>query len=140
MAALNTPGFAEPEHAEDAFYTAFAKLDIVQMREVWSDADNISCIHPGGTLLLGRDAVLKSWAEIFHAHQPPKVSHRLIKTSRDHNLAVHIVEERVQSGDNDRQALVLATNIYTRTDNGWHMSAHHASLPLVEKEPPPPLH
>ena len=139
-ATKNTPAYSEPELAEDAFYTAFSGLDIAQMHSVWSDKDEVSCIHPGGTLLLGRDAVLTSWAEIFQAHRPPKVSYRLLQVNRDRNLVIHTVEERVQTGDNGRQALVLATNIYTRTNDGWRMLAHHASLPLVEHEPSPPLH
>ena len=133
---------AQPEATEAAFYAAFGKLDVLSMRRLWWVSDRISCIHPGGKLLQGYDAVMNSWEEIFRAHKPPTVGYRLIQATHDQNLVVHIVEERVKSGDSDRQAVVLATNIYTLVDGSWRMLAHHASLPLVDPkpEPAPPLH
>ena len=140
---IDTPsGHAQPEATEAAFYAAFGKLDVVAMRRVWWASDRISCIHPGGKLLQGYDAVMNSWEAIFRAHRPPTVDYRLIQATHGQNLAIHIVEERVKSGERDRQAVVLATNIYTLVDGGWRMLAHHASLPLVDPkpEPAPPLH
>ncbi len=142
MTADTPSTYTQPEATEAAFYAAFGKLDIVAMRRAWWLSDQISCIHPGGKLLRGRNAVMSSWEEIFRAHEPPTVDYRLIQTTRDQNLVVHTVEERVKSGESDRHALVLATNIYTLVDDSWRMLAHHASLPLVDPrpEPQPPLH
>ena len=128
--------FADPAAAEAAFYAAFRDLDLDQMRAVWIESVDASCIHPGGGLLQGTDAVLASWAEIFRDSAPPRIAHRLIQASTDERLAVHTVEEDVQSGGGQRQAVVLATNVYRYVEGkGWRMLAHHASLPLVESSP-----
>ena len=129
--------YPDPLAAEEAFYAAFRALDLEQMRAVWTDSANASCIHPGGGLLQGTQAVLESWAEIFRESAPPRISHRLVQASTDDHLAVHTVQEDVSSGSG-RQAIVLATNIYGFIDGGWRMLAHHASLPLVETDPPAP--
>lgn len=136
--------FPDPSAAESAFYAAFQTLDIEKMRDVWADSVNTSCIHPGGQLLQGTEAVVTSWSDIFRDSQPPQISYRVIQTSVDERLAVHTVEETVVSGSGQRKAIVLATNIYMYSALGWRMLAHHASLPLVEKSSPqtesPALH
>ncbi len=132
-----TMSFADPSAAEAAFYAAFRNLDLDQMKAVWIESVSASCIHPGGGLLQGTDAVLASWAEIFRDSAPPRIAHRLIQASTDERLAVHTVEEDVQSGGGQRQAMVLATNVYGYVEGkGWGILAHHASLPLVESSPP----
>lgn len=125
--------FPDPAAAEEAFYAAFRTLDLEQMKTVWSGSADDSCIHPGGGLLQGADVVLASWAEIFRDSAPPQVRHRLIQTTSDERLAVHTVEESVSTGSGQRHAVILATNIYARGEDGWRMLAHHASLPLVER-------
>ena len=136
--------FPDPTSAEQAFYAAFRELDEDAMRAVWADSGDASCIHPGGTLLRGTEDILNSWREIFHEASPPQIEHRLIQASSDARLAVHTVEEQVRSGEGGRRAVILATNVYIFTGDGWRMLAHHASLPLVESntptETPRPFH
>ncbi len=139
--------FDSPAAAEAAFYTAFSKLDLVGMRAVWLDSDAASCIHPGSGLIQGLEKIMASWASIFRNSQAPRVEHRLVQASSDLNLAVHTVAENVSAGSGDKNALVMATNVYTRVEGGqWRMLAHHASLPLIEPEQEPeqpmatPLH
>lgn len=135
--------YPDPTSAEDAFYAAFRELDDEGMQTVWSDSTDASCIHPGGGLLQGKSAVINSWREIFKEARPPTIEHRLIRASADARLAVHTVEERVNSGSGSREAIILATNVYIYCDGGWSMLAHHASLPLLEarsEEAPPALH
>ena len=136
--------FPDPTSAEQAFYAAFRELDEQGMQAVWVDSDEASCIHPGGTLLRGTYDIIGSWREIFDEASPPQIEHRLIQASSDERLAVHTVEEQVSSGEGGRRAVILATNVYIFTADGWRMLAHHASLPLVESreqpETPRPLH
>lgn len=124
--------FTNPAEAEAAFYTAFRDLDIDGMRQVWLASEGTSCIHPGGDLLQGIEAILASWTSIFGDNQPPHVDHRLIQASANGNLAVHTVEESIRSHDGETHAVVLATNVYGMVEGGWRMLAHHASLPLVD--------
>lgn len=136
--------FPDPAAAEAAFYAAFRNLDDDAMRAVWLESPDASCVHPGGSLLHGTEQVLASWQEIFRESSPPTVDYRLVQASADGKLAVHTVEEHVNSSSGTRRAVIIATNVYTHTDTGWRMLAHHASLPLVEKtvapQPVPALH
>lgn len=137
--------FETPAAAEHAFYEAFVKRDLGAMRQVWSDDVTVACIHPGAGLLLGIDAIMQSWAEIFDGAMTPQVKVKPIQVRTDVELSWHLVEEHIRSADQARGATVFATNVYQRDNGGWLMRLHHASLPLVESEPEPmsqrpPLH
>lgn len=126
-------GFDSPESAEAAFYDAFAATDLAAMARVWLEGETAVCVHPGGGLLMGKDAVMQSWSEILTGATPPRVECRLINRIAAADLRVHVVETRIQAGANPSAdpSLVIATNIYTRGPEGWHLSVHHASLLLV---------
>jgi hypothetical protein len=124
--------FKEPTDAERAFYRAFVDRDLTAMRAVWIDAPAAACVHPGGGLLLGIEAIMASWRDIFSGTSAPRIRVIPVQTRIDRNIAVHIVEEHIESADQDRAATVIATNIFERVEQGWLMRLHHASLPLVE--------
>jgi hypothetical protein len=110
--------FEDASAAEAAFYSAFAEVDIEVMDRVWARRVEVLCVHPGGSLLRGRPAVMQSWMEIFSGTQPPRVEYRLLG----------------RFGRNaEAPNRVLATNVYTREEGSWRMVEHHASLPLVER-------
>ncbi len=126
--------FAHPEAAEEAFYAAFATLDLAGMGALWVQDQRPFCVHPGGDLLEGRRAVLESWREIFSGSEPPAIEHRLLGSFQSGDLAIHLVEEMIQPRGSGGQAnRVLATNVYVREDDCWRMAEHHASLPLVAR-------
>ncbi|HSO41257.1 MAG TPA: nuclear transport factor 2 family protein, partial [Rhodospirillales bacterium] len=60
--------------ANEAFYAAFTGRDLEAMEKVWSQRDNITCIHPGWTPLIGREAVMESWRAILTNPQSPQVT------------------------------------------------------------------
>jgi ketosteroid isomerase-like protein len=124
-------GFTDPEHAETAFYQAFAGLAIDVMEAVWSSHPDAVCIHPGGPVLEGRAPILRSWAEIFRSADGPEVARRTLSTSRTADLAVHVVEERIgpRGAAASLGAIVIATNVYRREADGWRLVVHHASVP-----------
>jgi len=130
---MSGPPFASPDAAEEAFYAAFAAADLRGMEVVWAYGDPVACVHPGGDLLAGRQAVMQSWMDIFSGARPPTLDHRVVASFTDGNLTVHLVEERIRpSGRPAEEATrVLATNTYRREDNGWRIAAHHASLPMI---------
>ena len=66
-----------PEDIEAQFYEALQRGDIDKLMAVWSDDDEIVCVHPGGPRLIGAAAIRASFEGIFsngvvHA-QPHKV-------------------------------------------------------------------
>lgn len=121
--------FQSPEAVEKAFYTAFAACDAQAMAKVWAD-DSVICIHPGSSALIGHAAVIRSWQNILSNAEPPKLHVELIHRHVSNDLALHIVEEQIRSETTQSKsvAVVLATNVYRRDDNGWHMIQHHASV------------
>jgi ketosteroid isomerase-like protein len=127
--------FASADAAEAAFYQAFAALDPVAMRQVWSADPAVSCVHPGGPLLQGLAVVLQSWTEIFAGSHPPRLRWERLSTLESGDLAVHVTAEHIESGDPaaGRGARVVATNVFRRGDAGWLLVQHHASLPIVRQ-------
>ena len=62
------------------FYTAFSSANLVKMRAVWSDTEEVVCIHPGWSPLTGIEEVMASWEQIFSLRRDSK-SHRWVKRS-----------------------------------------------------------
>jgi hypothetical protein len=133
---MTKPRYADPTAAETAFYAAFAAIDFELMDQVWASGLEPLCVHPGGGLLQGRQAIMQSWMEIFSGAEPPRIEHRLIGRFESGDIAVHLVEELIQPKRraNRPPNRVLATNIYVREAGSWRMVEHHASLPLVERD------
>jgi ketosteroid isomerase-like protein len=119
---------SSPDEIELQFYEALQRGDIERLMAVWSDDDDISCVHPGGPRLVGAAAIRASFEAMFgqgaiDAH-PEK-----IRRLQSQGCAVHSVLEqvRVLSVDGMQSAWVVATNVYLKTAQGWRLVAHHAS-------------
>lgn len=125
--------YATPKAAEMAFYTAFVECDLRAMAEVWAH-EHVSCVHPGAALLVGREAVLRSWQNILADALQPRLQVKLLRRTEADTMAVHLVEERISPGEGEagKTAVVLATNVYQRQGRGWHLLSHHASLVLPQ--------
>jgi ketosteroid isomerase-like protein len=141
--------FENPDEAEAAFYAAFLSTDLALMGKVWAEEPAPICVHPGGDLLQGRTAVLRSWREIFTGAERPDLHYQVIQRTHREDLAVHLTEERIRPrGSSQSPTRILATNLFQRTAEGWRLTAHHASLPLVDRatkrdparSPPPQIH
>lgn len=120
--------YATSREAEAAFYHAFETCDLNAMMRVWSDDDEIICIHPLGKRLAGRAAIKESWAQIFS--QDIKLNFKISDPIyfNEKSLAIHLVHENILVGDTTHfQPPVLATNVYFKTKQGWRLIAHHAS-------------
>ncbi len=119
---------ASPDDVEAQFYEALQQADLDKLMAVWSDDDDIACVHPGGPRLVGAAEIRASFEAIFANGAIPLQPQRV---RRLHTLgcAVHHVVEQVRIADaqGSRSAWVLATNVYVKTAQGWRMVAHHAS-------------
>jgi ketosteroid isomerase-like protein len=148
MPASSLPPVAigSPDEIEAQFYEALRQGDIDKLMQVWSDDDDIVCVHPGGPRLVGPAAIRAAFEGMF-SHGG--VEARAEKVRRMHTLAsaVHSVLERVQvmTQEGPRSAWVIATNVYLRSAAGWRLVAHHASPGTQSEqrevvEPPAVLH
>lgn len=122
--------FPTPDDAESAFYDAFERADLAAMMVVWTEGDEVVCVHPAGPRLTGFDAVRESWMQIFASGM--KLSVRVTESCRldGPSVAVRsVVESIAAAGAESAPQLVNATNVYVLTDAGWRIAMHHASPP-----------
>ena len=117
-----------PDDTEAQFYEALQQGDIDRLMAVWSDDDEIICVHPGGPRLIGAAAIRAAFEGMFasgavDAH-PEKV-----RRTQAQATAVHSVLERIQvmTQNGPQSAWVIATNVYLKSPQGWRLVAHHAS-------------
>lgn len=144
---MTRPRFESPEAAEAAFYEALEHADVEAMMEVWAADEEIVCVHPGGSRLVGRIEVREAWRQIFM--NGTRLHFRIdgIEQLRTASVSVHNVMEHI-SVEGDPRAIdpVLATNVYVLGEGGWHLWLHHAAaLPAVAeadgpKDQTPTLH
>jgi ketosteroid isomerase-like protein len=122
------PIFTAPQEAEAAFYEALERGDLEAMMSVWSEDDEIICVHPGGPRLAGYALVREGWQRIFAGGTRLKVQLLALSTMHGPFAAVHsIIEQIAVVGQKHLAAPVVATNVYVRGALGWRMIVHHAS-------------
>jgi ketosteroid isomerase-like protein len=116
------------QQAEAAFYAAFERADAEAMMDVWARDESVFCVHPGGGRLSGLAAVRGAWRSIFSDGPTLQFEIVELETFTLPTVAVHTLYERiVVRGENGPPHLVMATNIYILTNDGWRMLGHHAS-------------
>jgi uncharacterized protein (TIGR02246 family) len=130
---------ATPDDVEAQFYEALREADIGKLMAVWSDDDDIVCVHPGGPRVIGARAIRASFEAIFERGGIP-VQAGSVRRTVSLDSAVHNLIETVtiEGNEGTQQGFVVATNVYTKTTEGWRMVAHHAS-PGTAQEPGEPV-
>jgi ketosteroid isomerase-like protein len=119
---------ASPDDIEHQFYEALQHGDIEKLMAVWSDDDDIACVHPGGPRVIGAAAIRASFDAMF-ANGAVNAHPEKVRRVQSLSSAVHSVLERVQvmTKEGPQSAWVIATNVYVKTGFGWRLVAHHAS-------------
>lgn len=118
-----------PDDVEAAFYEGLRAGDIELLMACWADEDDIACIHPGGSRLLGSAAIRAAFEAMFSEGGSIPVTPEHVQRVDSVASAVHHVLERVNvmTSEGAVQAYVLATNVYHQTPQGWRLVVHHAS-------------
>jgi ketosteroid isomerase-like protein len=122
------PIYTTPTDAAVAFYQAFEAKDIDAMMSTWAEDEEIICVHPGGTRMVGYDAVRAGWEQIFAGDA--RLTFRLEEV-----ISIETVGLAMQSGveqislvkEGTPRGMAVATNVFMRTPSGWRMVMHHAS-------------
>lgn len=119
---------ATPDDVEAQFYEALRDADIGRLMAVWSDDDDIVCVHPGGPRVVGAAAIRASFEAIFERGGVPVQPEQVHRTG-SLEASVHNLVEAVAivGAEGLQQAYVVSTNVYLKTALGWRMVAHHAS-------------
>ena len=133
---------ASVDDVEAQFYEALQRADIERLMAVWSDDDEIVCVHPGGPRVVGHTAIRATFEALFANGAIPARPEKL-KRVESAGCAVHNLLERVEirTAEGSQTAWVIATNVYLKTAQGWRLVAHHASpgstreLPEISEAP-----
>jgi ketosteroid isomerase-like protein len=110
--------------ANQAFYVAFSTGDFAKLAGLWADDDNISCIHPGWPVIVGRAAVIGSWRDILQSPGRPQITchepYAIVTGDSGHVVCIELVEA----------APLAASNHFRLVDGGWRL-VHHQSSPIA---------
>ncbi|PJF45444.1 MAG: DUF4440 domain-containing protein, partial [Candidatus Thermofonsia Clade 3 bacterium] len=89
------PIFTSPQEAEAAFYEALERGDLDAMMAIWSEDEEIVCVHPGSPRLTGYALVREGWRHIFAGGRRLKVQLLALTTLHSPFTAVHSVIEQI---------------------------------------------
>ncbi|MER8045674.1 nuclear transport factor 2 family protein [Streptomyces sp. NPDC094032] len=133
------------EAANTAFYEAMEQGDFDGVTDLWLDdgATPISCVHPGWPVLSGRGEVLRSYALIMANTDYIQFFLTDVEVSLAGDVAVVTCTENILSGGPAEDGaslgplvgqLVVATNVFRRTSEGWKVWSHHGSPVIPESD------
>ena len=113
---------------EAVFYDALQSANIEKLMACWADEDEVVCVHPGGTRLVGIGAIRAAFEALFSNGSIRAIPER-VRSVDSLASSVHSVVERIEvmTPQGPQQAYVIATNVYHKTAQGWRLVAHHAS-------------
>jgi ketosteroid isomerase-like protein len=145
MAKARTPPiYTTPSDAALAFYQAFEARDVDAMMATWADDEEIVCVHPGGTRLVGYEAVRAGWEQLFSGDARLKFRVDQVVMIETVGLATQNAIEHVATGGagGSPRGAAFVTNVFLRTPMGWRIVVHHASPAPAVTAPAPagPLH
>ena len=106
--------------ANKEFYQAFIKCDADRMDEIWSEREDITVIHPGYSLLRGRDNVLISWRQILSSAKVFDIRCCNDSAYIGDNTAYVVCHEILARNT------LIATNIFVLENAAWKLVHHQA--------------
>ncbi|GAA2373915.1 nuclear transport factor 2 family protein [Nonomuraea africana] len=129
------------ETINQSFYTAIEDADLDKMTEIWAEdtADGqVTCVHPGWSMLAGRGEVLRSWALIMANTTYIQFVLTDVRTTVLGDLAVLTCVENILTAGEEGEASfaagkVVASNVYVRSGQGWRLWMHHGS-PVLQSD------
>lgn len=108
--------------ANDTFYVAFTSGDFETMNTLWAQNAPVSCIHPGGPILIGHDVVIDSWRTILDSGQTAGIHCHEATAMISGTTGWVTCLERI--GDN----ILTATNLFVREGEVWKLVHHQSGL------------
>jgi ketosteroid isomerase-like protein len=122
------------------FYAALNTMftgNVDPMKEVWSHADDVTYMGPGGGFQVGWDKVLENWEAQAAMKLGGKVEAADMRITVGQDIAV---TNNYEKGENTnargevQKVSIRATNVFRKEDGKWKMIGHHTDLlPYLEK-------
>jgi ketosteroid isomerase-like protein len=134
------------ERANQAFYDAIETSDLDALENVVLTgplAESVTVVHPGWPALRGRREVMRSYALIMANTEYIQFFLTDVEVAVDGDTALVTCTENILTGgpaEEDGSAgslvggLVVATNVFRRTHDGWRLWVHHGSPVLAEDD------
>jgi ketosteroid isomerase-like protein len=125
---MTPPFYTTATDAEEALYEAISQGNLDALMAVWSDDDDIVCIHPTGQRMDGHLAIRESWRAIFQNN--PRFSVRMRGKVRWESALVSahsVVEVLYLQNDQSAHGPMLTTHVFVRGVNGWRLVSRHTS-------------
>ncbi len=127
------------KQAAARFYKALNAMftgDVAPMVDVWSHADDVTYMGPGGGMQLGWDQVLASWESQASIKLGGKIEPVDMQITVGKDLAVTHNYERganANVGGKTQKISIRATNLFRKENGNWKMIGHHTDLlPFLE--------
>ncbi|KAJ6381409.1 hypothetical protein OIU77_030148 [Salix suchowensis] len=113
--------------ANSRFYTAFRKGDLAAMQSLWQKADNVCCVHPGASGVLGYDDVMESWELVWMNYDfPLDIELKNVRVHFRGDVGYVTCVEFVRTKGRSWGAQFV-TNVFEKIGGQWFISVHHAS-------------
>ena len=126
--SIKKPIYTSAADAEAAFYDALSRSDLDAMMSVWSEDDEVVCIHPGGPRIVGLEAIREVWRQMLSGGARLEINVTQGVVSGNAMVAIHSVFENIRlAGESRHSPPIAATNVFVRGALGWRMVMHHAS-------------
>ena len=99
--------FPTAQDAQNAFYEALERCDLEGMMAVWSEDEDIVCVHPAGQRLAGQAEVREVWRQMFAGGPNMRVRITQQVVIAGVMLEVHSVHENITVAGESRPVMHL---------------------------------
>ena len=116
------------------FYTALNAMftgELGPIKEVWSHANDVTYMGPGGEFEVGWDQVLATWETQAAKKLGGKVEPADIRITVGQDLAIVSDIEKGENTNADgkvEKVSIRATNLFRKEGGKWKMIGHHTDL------------
>jgi hypothetical protein len=120
--------------ANAAFYECLESRNLGALVAILEHSERQTCIHPGREPIVGLNAVLRSWEEVFARLEYLQffITDTMVLVSGE-RLGIVMCRENLLGRERGahpgvRPGNVLGTNVFVGSDDGWRLLAHQSSV------------